>query len=260
MAILASRTRTGISWIVESVALFKQSPRRWLLLALSYLGLFVLMPSMPGMQIFAFATILTWPVFIAIAMRLYRNVEVKKEESLQAVIQHVQPKAKTLILLGLVNLLYFILVSLILSADMQVLSNILARQHELDEQEMTAAVQTMIPILFKLMLLFIPLTVMSWFSPTLVAFNQYSFGKAIKSSIAGCLQYFVALIAAWLLLTAGMMTLMMAASVLAGFISMVIPNAAPLLVSVIVFGCVLIGIALILAFQYISYRDIFRSA
>ncbi len=260
MAILQSRTRTGISWIAESVALFKQAPRKLMMLALVYLGLFVLLPSMPGLQLLAFVTILFWPAFIAIAMRLYRNVEVQKTENLQAVMQLVQPKLKVLVSLGLVNLLYFVLVSIVLSSDMQVLSNILERQHELNEQELTAAIQTMMPIFFKLMLLFIPLVIISWFSPMLVAFNQYSLGKAIKSSIAGCLQYIVALIAAWLLLSAGLMMLMMAASVVAGVLAMILPGIAQFLVSMLVFGCFLIGIALTLAFQYVSYRDIFRSA
>jgi len=212
------------------------------------------------MQLFAFVTILLWPIFIAVAMRIYRNVEVNKAESLQTTMQLIQPKTRVLLLLGLVNLLYFILVSLVLSADMRVMSDILARQHELTEPELTAAVQTMMPIFFKLMLLFIPLMVVSWFSPMLIAFNEYSLGKAIKSSIAGCLQYIIALIAAWLLLTAGLMTLMMAASVLAGFLALVIPSIAQFFVSAIVFGCFLVGIALTLAFQYVSYRDIFRAA
>lgn len=260
MAILQSRTRTGISWVTESIALFRQAPRQWLSLALVYLGLFVLLPSIPGLQLLAFVTILIWPIFIAVAMRFYRNVEVKKTENLQAIMQLIQPRMRLLTLLGLVHLLYFVLVSLLVSSDMQVLSGILERQQEMDEQELAAALQTMMPIFFKLVLLFIPLMIISWFSPMLIAFNQYPLGKAIKSSIAGCLQYIIALVAAWLLLSAAMMTLMMAASVLAGFFAMVMPVIAQFLVSTIVFGCFLIGIALTLAFQYVSYRDIFRAA
>ena len=80
MAILESRTKTGVRWVAESVALFKLTPRKWLLLALSYLGIFVFIPSFPGLQLFSFVTILIWPIFIAIAMRMYRNAEVKKDE------------------------------------------------------------------------------------------------------------------------------------------------------------------------------------
>lgn len=260
MAILESRTKTGISWVAESVTLFKQAPRKLMLLALVYLGLFVLLPSMPGMQIFAFATILIWPVFISVAMRIYRNVEVQKEENLQATMQLIQPKMKTLIILGFVNLFYFILVSIILSSDMQTLASIIEKQNALTDQEMAKALQTMMPIFLKLALMFIPLLIIGWFSPMLIAFNHYSLGKAIKSSIAGSLQYIVALIAAWLLISAGMVTLMMVASLLVGLFAMIAPAMAQSLVTIIVFGCFLLTVAITFSFQYVTYRDIFRAA
>ena len=63
MAILQSRTQTGISWIKESIALFKTAPRKWLMLALAYLSLFVMLPSIPVLQFFAFLSVLIWPIF-----------------------------------------------------------------------------------------------------------------------------------------------------------------------------------------------------
>ena len=65
MAILESRTQTGLSWVKESLALFKTSPRKWLLLALAYVGFFMMLPSVPGLQFLAFVSILLWPVFLA---------------------------------------------------------------------------------------------------------------------------------------------------------------------------------------------------
>lgn len=260
MAILESRTKTGISWISESIAIFKQSPRKWLLLALVYLGLFVLLPATPGAQILAFATVLIWPTFIAFAMRLYRNAEFKKEEKLSTVMQLIQPKMRALLTLGALNLVYFILISFFLIADMQTMAGIVDNQEQMNPQELSTAMQTLIPIFFKLTLLFIPLMIINWFSPTLITFNQYPLGKAIKSSIAGCLQYIVALIAAWLLLSASMLALLTIASFLLGMFAVVSPAIVAPLLNVVVFGCVLLGIALTLAFQYVSYRDVFRAA
>jgi len=257
---LASRTKTGISWVTESIALFKQAPRKWVLLALAYLGLFMLLPSVPGLQIFAFITILIWPVFIAIAMRMYRNAEVNKQESLSAIMQLIQPKIRALISLGLVNLVYFILVSILLSTDIKVLAEIIEKQNELSEQEMTAAIQAMMPILLKLFLMFVPLIVATWFTPMLIAFNGYSLGKAIKSSIAGSLQHIISLIAAWLLLSAASITLMMAASLILDILAVIAPVTVQPLVPIFMFACLLISIAVTLAFQYVSYRDIFRAA
>lgn len=260
MAILASRTKTGISWIAESITLFKLAPRQWLMLALTYVGLFVLLPSIPGLQITAFITILIWPAFIAVAMRICRNVEMKSEETLSSIMQFVQPKMSVLIMLGFVHLLYFILVSILLSADMKVMAGIIDNQQQLSDQEVTAALQTMMPILFKLFLMFIPLIVASWFAPMLIAFNDYPLWKAIKSSIAGSLQYMVALIAAWLLLSAAGMTLLMVATLLMGMFAVISPAIVNSMAPILMFGCLLLSIAITLAFQYVSYRDIFRAA
>jgi len=260
MAILASRTKTGISWVGESIALFKQAPRKWLLLALTYLGVFVFIPSFPGMQIFAFITILIWPVFIAIAIRMYRNNEFQKEENLSAIMQLIQPKMTKLVMLGFVNLAYFIVVSLLLSSDMQVLTDIMNEQKQMTEQEVMQAMQTMIPIFLKLIVFFIPLVMAVWFAPMLIAFNDYAVTKALKSSIAGSLQYVVAMTAAWLLLTSGIMLLMLAASIFSGLFAFISLAFAQSLMTILVFGALLISVALTLAFQYVSYRDIFRAA
>ncbi len=260
MAILTSRTKTGISWVGESLALLKQAPRKWLLLALVYLGVFVFIPSFPGLQIFAFVTILIWPIFIAIAIRMYRNAEYQKEENMPAIMQLIQPKLRRLVTLGFVNLLYFIIVSIILSSDMQVLTEIMNEQKQMSEQEVVLAMQTMMPIFLKLILLFIPLVMAVWFAPMLIAFNDYSVVKSIKSSIAGSLQYVVAMTAAWLLLTAGMMLLMLAASVFSGLFAFVSLAFAQSLMTILIFGALLMSVALTLAFQYVSYRDIFRAA
>jgi len=260
MAILASRTKTGISWVGESIALFKQAPRKWLLLALTYLGIFVFIPSFPGMQIFAFITILIWPIFIAIAIRLYRNTEFQKEDNLSAVMQLIQPKMRKLVMLRFVNLAYFIIVSLLLSSDMQVLTDIMNKEAEMSEQEVMLAMQTMMPIFIKLIVFFIPLVMAVWFAPMLIAFNDYAVTKALKSSIAGSLQYVVAMTAAWLLLTSGIMLLMLAASIFSGLFAFVSLAFAQSLMTILVFGALLISVALTLAFQYVSYRDIFRAA
>jgi len=257
MAILASRTKTGISWVMESIALFKQAPRQWLLLALAFVGIFILLPALPGLQ---YITVLVWPAFIAIAIRLYRNVELNELQSLSTVIARIQTNIKPLLLLGAISLCYSLVVGIMLSADMQVLADSLEKQQLLTEQEVAVAAEMMMPILLKLVLIFIPLMIAVWFAPMLIAFNGYSLLKAIKSSIAGVLQYFVALLAAWLLLSAGMMALMMVSSLVFGMFVMIMPAIGQLVMSVMVYGCFLISIAMTLAFQYVSYRDIFRAA
>ncbi len=260
MAILESRTQTGISWIKESIALFKTAPRKWLMLALVYVGLFMMLPSIPLLQFFAFVSILMWPVFLAFAIALYRNAELKKQQTLSETMQTIQPKVLQLMALGGACLLYAVLMSIVLNSDLQGLAALAQNKDKMTESQMMAFMQKMWPVMLKMLLLSIPLLMATWFSPMLIAFNNYSLVKAMKSSIAGSLQYTVALTAAWLLLTCGILALMMGVGIIAGVVSALVPVLGQLLIPFVLFGCMLLATALMLAFQYISYRDVFRAA
>ena len=260
MAILESRTQTGMSWIKESIALFKTAPRKWLMLALAYVGLFMMLPSVPALQFFAFVGILMWPVFLAFAIAMYRNAELKKQQTLSETMQTIQPKMWQLMALGGACLLYAVLVSLVLNSDLQGLAALTQNKVKMTEPQMMAVVQKMLPLMLKMLLLSIPLLMATWFSPMLIAFNNYSVVKAIKSSIAGSLQHIIALTAAWLLLAASVLALMMAVGIVAGIISALVPAFGQLLIPFVLFGCLLLATALMLAFQYVSYRDVFRAA
>jgi hypothetical protein len=260
MAIHESRTRTGISWVTESIALFKTAPRKWLMLALAYVGLFMMLPSIPGLQFFAFISVLIWPVFLAIAIALYRNADMKKQQNLSEIINNVQPKMTQLIGLGCSCLLYAAMVSFLLNSDIEGLVALTQNKAEMTESQVLALMQKMVPFLLKLTLLLIPLMMATWFSPMLIAFNNYPLVKAIKSSIAGSLQYMIALAASWLLLSVGIIALMLIVGIVAGIISNLVPVLGQMLMSIVVFGCLLLATALMLAFQYVSYRDVFRAA
>jgi hypothetical protein len=260
MAILESRTQTGLSWVKESVALFKTAPRKWLMLALVYVGLFMILPSVSGSQILAFVSVLLGPVFLAISATFYRNAEMKKQQSLSEIMQNIQPKMSQLMALGAACLLYAVLMGFVLNSDFQGVASLAQNKEKMTETQMMAFMQKMLPIMLKMLLLFIPLLMATWFSPMLIAFNNYSLVKAMKSSIAGSLQYIVALIAAWLLLTFGILALMMGVGIIGGIVSALVPALGQLLIPFILFGCMLLATALMLAFQYVSYRDVFRAA
>ena len=260
MAILKSRTQTGISWIKESIALFKTAPRKWLLLALAYVGLFVVLPTVPILQFFAVVTILIWPVFLALAIAQYRNADMKKQQALTETMQQIKPKILQLMALGGACLLYAVLMSFVLNSDLQGLAALAQNKDKMTESQMMAFVQKMLPVILKMLLLSIPLLMATWFSPMLIAFNNYSLVKAMKSSIAGSLQYIIALTAAWLLLSFGILGLMLGVGIIGGIVSALVPAFGQLLIPFILFGCMLLATALMLAFQYVSYRDVFRAA
>lgn len=260
MAILESRTKTGISWVTESVALFKTAPRKWLLLSLAYVGFFIILPSTPSFQFLSFISVLLWPVFLAIVLAFYRNAELKKEQNLTEVISFMKPKMPQLIALGGACLLYAALVSLLLNSDLQGLASFAQNKGEMSESQMMEFLHKMMPIVLKLSLLLIPLMMATWFAPMLIAFNNYALVKAIKSSIAGSLQYMVALGAAWIVLTLGILAIMLVVGVVAGILSSLLPSIGQMLMSFVLFGIFLMATALMLAFQYVSYRDVFRAA
>jgi len=260
MAIHESRTKTGISWVTESLNLFKTAPRKWLLLALAYVTLFMMIPSIGGLEFLAFFSILIWPVFLAIAITLYRNADMKKQQKLSETFNNIKPKMLTLMALGGACLLYGALISFMLNSDLQGLAALAQNKTSMSESQMMTLLQKMFPVLLKMILLLIPLMMATWFAPMLIAFNNYTLVKAIKSSVAGSLQYLIALGTAWLLLTIGIMLLMMGVGVVAGLISSMVPMLGQMLMSLVVFGCLLLATALMLAFQYVSYRDVFRAA
>ncbi len=260
MAILESRTQTGTGWVKESIDLFKAQPRKWLSLSLSYVGIFMMLPSVPGLEIFALLAILWWPVFIALAIAMYRDAENKKLQTLSEIFSTLKPKVTALMALGGVCLLYGILVSLILSSDVEGIIELAQVKGQISQSQAAIIIEKTLPIILKLMLLLIPLMMATWFSPMLIAFNNYTVVKAIKSSIAGSIQYMVALSVAWLVITIGVILLLAPIGIITGIMTNIMPNAGNLFASVLVFGCLLLATSMMFALQYVSYRDVFRAA
>ncbi len=260
MAIHDSRTKIGISWVTESVTLFKTAPHKWLLLGLAYVTLFMMIPSIGGLEFLAFFSILIWPVFLAIAIALYRNADMKKQQNLSEIFNNIKPKMLTLMALGGTCLLYGALISFVLNSDLQGLTALAQNKSDMTESQMMTLLQKIFPVLLKMILLLIPLMMATWFAPMLIAFNNYGLAKAVKSSIAGSLQYIIALGTAWLLMTLGIVALMLGVGIVAGLISGMVPVLGQMLMSLVVFSCLLLATALMLAFQYVSYRDVFRAA
>lgn len=260
MAILESRTKTGISWIKESIALFKIQPSKWLLLAIAYVGIFMMLPSLPGLGFFALFTVLIWPIFTAFAVMLFRNAEMGKKETIQQTIALIKPRLTVLISLGLACLLYATLISYLLNADVEALIPFAEGKAPMNEAQYMLFMEKFMPFLLKLLLLLLPLFISTWFSPMLIVINRYPVFKAIKSSIAGTLQYTVAMGVAWLILSAGIFAIMLMLGLVIGILAQLLPFLAQLLMPTLIFGALLVSTALMFAFQYVTYRDVFRAA
>ncbi|MEI8362983.1 MAG: BPSS1780 family membrane protein [Betaproteobacteria bacterium] len=260
MAILETSPKTGRSWISESITLFKAAPNRWILLAVVYVAVFMMIPSLPGFQLFSLITILIWPIFMVIAIAMYRNADNNVKQSLSEIVNMIKPKMPPLLALGGIFLLYGLLVSLLLNNDIDGLLGMVSSLDKMTDTQAKAFLDKILPFLLKLTLALIPMMMATWFSPMLIAFNNYTVGKAIKSSIAGSLQYMVALGVAWILLTLGIFSLLIMAGIIIAILGGLAPMLSQLLMPILVFGCLLLATSLMFAFQYVSYRDVFRAA
>jgi hypothetical protein len=104
-----------------------------------------------------------------------------------------------------------------------------------NNNELANVINNFVPMIGKLILLLLPLLMGTWFSPMLIVYNHYSLLKSIKSSVAGSLMYIIPLGLSWLIFSTTAILFMLSCGVL-------------------------IGSLVMFAFQYISYRDIFKSA
>ena len=252
MAILETNAKTGKSWISESLTLFKAAPNKWILLASVYVAVFMMIPSLPGFQLFSLITILIWPVFMVIAITMYRNEDQQVKQNLSEIIQMIKPKMRPLIVL--------VLVSLLLNSDIDGLVGMTKSIDTMTDTQAAAIFEKTLPFILKLTLALIPMMMATWFSPMLIAFNNYTVAKAIKSSIAGTLQYMLALLVAWIMLTVGIFAVLIIAGIVIAMMGSLAPTLGQLLMPILLFGCLLTATALMLAFQYVSYRDVFRAA
>jgi len=225
------------------------------MLSLAYLFIFMLLPSMPMIQIFSIASILIWPIFLVFAVNFYKTHDKNKEENFLAVFEKIKPRLATLLMLGLICLIYAAMVTMVLNSEMQGFIKLTENNNEL-----VTVINNFVPMIGKLILLLLPLLMATWFSPMLIVYNNYSLFKSIKSSIAGCLMYIFPLGLSWLIFSTIAILFMLSCGLLIGALASLFPAIGPSLMGAIIFFALLVITSVMFAFQYISYRDIFKSA
>jgi hypothetical protein len=225
------------------------------MLSLAYLFIFMLLPSMPMIQIFSIASILIWPIFLVFAVNFYKAHDKNKEENFLAVYEKIKPRLGTLLMLGLICLIYAGMVTMVLNSEMQGFIQLSENNNEL-----VTVINNFVPMIGKLILLLLPLLMATWFSPMLIVYNNYSLFKSIKSSIAGCLMYIFPLGLSWLIFSTTAILFMLLCGLLIGSLASFLPAIGPSLMGAIIFFALLVITSVMFAFQYISYRDIFKSA
>ena len=247
--------RDSIRWNKESFMLFKKTPNQSLMLSLTYLFIFMLLPSMPMIQIFSIASILIWPAFLVFAVNFYKTHDKNKKENFLVVYEKIKLRLATLLSLGLICLIYAGMVTMVLNSETQGFIQLSEKNNEL-----VTLINNFVPMIGKLVLLLLPLLMATWFSPMLIVYNHYSLFKSIKSSIAGCLMYIFPLGLSWLIFSTIAILFMLSCGLLIGSLASFFPTIGPSLMGAIIFFALLVITSVMFAFQYISYRDIFKSA
>lgn len=253
-------TQQGLRWVRESLALFKTQPHVWMLWSLAYIVIFMVLPSMPLLGFLGLLSVVIWPACMAFVVLLYRQVDMQGEMAPRMVWQQLQTHIKTLVFLGISCLIYAVLATYLLSSELADLVAHAPSKAGMSESQMTQFLENTLSFVAKVLLLLLPLFIATWFSPMLIALNGYDLPKAIKSSIAGMLKYTMPMGVSWLVMTLAMLVVMLGLGLVIGILGVLIPMLAELLMPLLVFAALLVINALMFAFQYVSYKDVFRAA
>lgn len=247
--------RDSIRWNKESFILFKKNPNQSLILSLTYIFIFMLLPSLLTVQVFSIASILIWPIFLIFAVNFFKIHDKQREEKFLEVYEKIKPRLPTLLSLGLICLTYACMVTVVLNSEMKSFVQLSENSNEISH-----VINNFLPMIGKLILLLLPMIMATWFSPMLIVYNQYSLFKSIKYSIAGCVIFIVPLGLSWIIFSSSAILFMLSCGLLIGSLASFLPNMGPSLMGAIIFFALLVITSVMFAFQYVSYRDIFKSA
>jgi hypothetical protein len=240
-------------WVRDCLGIFRQNPAMWMLVALSYVLLFMVIPAMVFLPVIVkLLVVIMGPFFLVLALTLYREADYGRDTEFSDIVAQVKPQLGKLVALGGACMVYGILISYVTSGDMQALDDMVNAKADAE-----ALATRAVPLAIKMLVLMTPIFMSTWFAPMLVAHHQFSVWKAIKSSIAGCLTSVLSLAFAWILLTAGLALCMMATGIVVALVTAILKPVGLILTSLTLLAFLLLATSLMLGLQYVSYRDIF---
>src|SRR6056300_740933 len=92
-----------------------------LLLGSIYIFAYLLVPSIPGLSFISPFLIIAWPISTMIFINFFRLSQNKKETDFKALLEINKENIRVLIYLGVICLFYSLLISLILSPDINII-------------------------------------------------------------------------------------------------------------------------------------------
>jgi hypothetical protein len=238
-------------WLFELFLILKENKNNSLLIGYFYMFIFLLIPSISFLQIISPIIVIIWPAFVVNIVMYFHARSKNKARQLFKLTPEIKVNIMKLMTLGIITFFYAMLVSFLISTDMQEIIKI--NQGENLSIEPGVALR----FLLKLFLFMLPVFISTWFSPMLIALKNYSVINSLKSSIAAFLIYFFPMLLAFvfifLIFFLSIFILQSVFDLLKGFGSFV-----GVLNIISMFSLIAIFISTLFIFQYISYRDIFK--
>ena len=239
------------NWIQSCLILFKQSIRPSLFLGMLYVTIFLFFPILPGLKFISPVTIFLWPFIVLIYVHFYRELDAKRDFNLQYIFNLLKAKFRPLLSLGGLSFVFATTVSFVFYSDLG------PKTEEI--KSFAEASDRLLPIFAKIILISIPFFMATWFSPLLIAYNEYGFLKAIKSSFAGTLMFSIPLLLGWFILTGSFILVVLFVSFLFSSLSFLGQNLVSFLSSLFLLLSFTAYISIVFIFQYVSYKEIFGS-
>lgn len=238
-------------WILELFLILKENKNNAFLIGYFYMFVFLLIPSIPFLQILSPITVIIWPAFVVNIVLYLHSRSQKKSRPLFKLSAEIKVNVMKLMRLGMITFFYALLVSFFISNDLQEIIKI--TQSERIGIEPVQA----FGFLLKLFLLMLPIFISTWFAPMLIALKNYSVLNSLKSSIAAFLLYFfpmiLGLVSLFLFFILSIYILQSIFDLLKGFGSFI-----GVLNIIAMFSLIALFITALFIFQYLSYRDIFK--
>ena len=177
--------KEGYTWIRQGIWLFKQNPLGFLMLVFMYVFAAQLAVIIPVIGVFA--VLLLTPTLSVGFMTACRQAILKeriKPSVYIAALQSGQMIRKRILQLGLVYAAMIVLLSFILSllVDFELLLPLMTSDKPITPE----ALRQVYLVLFFGAMLYVPVAMLMWFSPVLVAWEDMSVPQALFSSALAC--------------------------------------------------------------------------
>lgn len=245
MQALTLPARRGWRWIIDGYEIYSKSRLMLSLIVFTYWFLMMMVNSVPVIgQVVATICL---PAMSVSMMNAFRRIEQGGSVAPQLLFSGFACHLSTLLMLGGIYLLAALAIfSISALIDGGVLFNLFVVGGQFDDSLSTSAVLLGAQIATAL---FFPLVMAYWYAPVLAAWHGHSAAKSLFFSLVACLRNWRAFIVYGL----GLMVCALAMLILSGMVSTLLSGAGKLSFLIVGF----IGMPIVYASFYVSYRDVF---